>query len=91
MLRRCYYAPENKPWRDGCTVAEEWHNFQAFADWYDSHYPSDGNTYQLDKDMRVKDNKCYGPDTCKFVTQQENLAARRFKCKRPPPQPPISV
>ena len=69
-------------WREGCTVAEEWLNFQAFAQWYEDNYPKDGARYQLDKDTILKNNKQYGPSTCRFVTQLENLAARRFKRDR---------
>ena len=53
MLRRCYYKPESKPWREGCTVVEEWHNFQTFAQWYEDNHPNGGEHYQLDKDTLV--------------------------------------
>jgi len=82
MLRRCYYGPERRPWREGCTVVDEWHNFQAFAEWFESNYPRDGQRYQLDKDTVVNGNKLYSADTCSFVTQAANLAARRFKKDR---------
>ena len=79
MLRRCYYKPESKPWREGCTVVEEWLDFQTFAQWYEDNYPNNGERYQLDKDTLIAGNKQYGPSTCRFVTQAENLAARQFK------------
>lgn len=78
MLRRCYYEPERTAWREGCTVADVWHNFQAFAEWFEHNYPGDGGKYQLDKDLAAPGNKLYSPETCRFITQQENLAARRF-------------
>jgi len=56
-----------------CTVVEEWHNFQNFAKWfYDNYYEIEGHTMNLDKDILVRGNKCYGPDTCVFVPQQIN-------------------
>ena len=82
MLRRCYYEPDNKPWREGCTVVDEWFNFQVFAEWFEGNYPSDGMKYQLDKDLTILDNKQYSPEACSFVTQQENLNGRRFKRDR---------
>ena len=81
MLRRCYYEPESKPWREGCYVDEKWLNFQNFASWFEGNYPRDGVRYQLDKDIKKPGNKCYSEDNCMFVSQIENLKARRFKNK----------
>lgn len=81
MLRRCYYAPERTAWREGCTVADEWLNFQNFADWFEQNYPADGGQYQLDKDIKIPGNKRYSPEACSFVTQSKNLAARRFRSR----------
>jgi len=55
-----------------------WHDFQTFAQWYEANRPNDGQAYQLDKDSKSPGNKVYGPDHCTFVTQQHNLAARRW-------------
>lgn len=71
MLRRCYYEPERTARREGGTVAEIWHDFQTFADWFEENYPRDGGRYQLDKDTVVPGNKVYGPVGCTFITQQE--------------------
>lgn len=45
-------------------VCEEWHNFQNFAEWYKDNYIEG---YQLDKDILIKGNKIYSPETCCFV------------------------
>ena len=78
MLRRCYNAEQQRaqPTYKGCSVVKEWHNFQTFAKWFDKHYIED---YELDKDIRVKGNKIYGPDTCMFVTQVENITEATAK------------
>jgi len=76
MLNRCYgklYQKE-KPTYRGCTVCEEWHNFQNFALWYEENYPNDGIEYQLDKDIKIKGNKVYSPDSCAFVTRKDNMS-----------------
>ena len=72
MFDRCYYSgyQDNNPTYRGCTVAEEWHNFQNFAKWYEDNYIEG---YQLDKDIKVEGNKVYGPDTCMFISKQENV------------------
>ena len=56
-----------------CTVCEEWHNFQNFAKWYDeNYYKIPGEKMQIDKDILIKGNKIYSPDTCVFVPQRIN-------------------
>tara|TARA_R110001592_G_C13193003_1_gene753567 strand:+ start:30924 stop:31628 length:705 start_codon:yes stop_codon:yes gene_type:complete len=88
MLDRCYNEETHKkyPSYKGCSVCEEWHNFQNFAKWFEENYPKDGGVYQLDKDIKVEGNKIYSPDTCLFVTQEENMAqahAKNYKVKDP--------
>lgn len=65
MLRRCYANLENNKSYIGCSVCEEWHNFQNFAKWYDeNYYEVDYEVMQVDKDILKKNNKIYSPDTC---------------------------
>lgn len=71
MFQRCYcekYLKKNKTYI-GCSVDERWHNFQVFAEWYEQNYIYG---FVLDKDILVKGNKIYGPDTCCFVPSQIN-------------------
>jgi len=81
MLKRCYCPKNHKkqPTYAGCTVAEEWHNFQNFAEWHEANYPKDGGSYDLDKDALVTGNKEYGPSTCRFLTHQQNTEASQAK------------
>lgn len=68
MISRCY----NEKGRLRCPtykdviVCEEWHNFQNFAEWFEDNYVEG---YHLDKDILVKGNKIYSPQTCAFVPQ----------------------
>ena len=75
MLERCYdpkYSIKNNTYID-CTVCDEWHNFQNFAEWYDNnYYEIDNEKMCLDKDILIKGNKIYSPDTCVFVPQSIN-------------------
>lgn len=76
MLRRCYYARHQKkhPTYLNVSVAPEWHNFQNFAKWYEDNYkPGLMQGWQLDKDILVKGNKIYSPETCCFVPPKINL------------------
>lgn len=70
MINRCYSkkVQQRQATYKGCTVCEEWHNFQTFAKWYDeNYYEIEGYKMDLDKDILIKGNKVYSPDTCIFV------------------------
>ena len=76
MLQRCYdnKFKEKRPTYEGCEVCAEWHNFQAFAEWYnDNYYEIPGEVMSLDKDILFKGNKIYSPETCVFVSNEINL------------------
>ena len=72
MLQRCYDSKLHlrNPTYKECSVIEEWYNFQNFAGWFEKNY-IDG--YQLDKDLLIKGNKIYSPETCCFVPKEINL------------------
>ena len=75
MLRRCYFDNIKFPaYYDKCIVCEEWHNFQNFAEWYTQNFYQVGTErMHLDKDILVKGNKFYSPDTCLIVPQRINM------------------
>jgi hypothetical protein len=73
MITRCYdhkYS-DTFPTYKGCSVCEEWLNFQNFAQWYESNMWLDTQHY-LDKDILVKGNKIYNPYTCVLVNNHIN-------------------
>lgn len=71
VLKRCYNEKRQslQPSYIGCTVDPIWHNFQNFASWHESNYVEG---WYIDKDILVKNNKVYGPDTCCFVPREIN-------------------
>ena len=77
MLERCYgdkYKDVHSTYYDKCMVCEEWHNFQNFAEWYTQNFYQVGTErMHLDKDILVKGNKLYSPDTCLIVPQRINM------------------
>ena len=76
MLERCYNPKyqEKYPTYKDCEVCESWHNFQTFAEWYnDNYYQIHGEVMCLDKDILIKGNKIYSPETCVFVPEKINL------------------
>lgn len=76
MFERCNNekALKRNPTYRGCTVADEWHNFQTFAKWYEENYYSiENELMHLDKDILIKGNKVYSPQNCVFVPESINL------------------
>jgi hypothetical protein len=70
MLERCYCpkAQKKQPTYVGCLVDERWRNFQVFAEWYEKNYNSETmQGWALDKDILIKGNKIYSPETCCVV------------------------
>ena len=73
MLTRCYSEKyhDKHPTYKGCFVIEEWLDFQVFAEWLTSQeFYLDG--YELDKDILVRGNKIYSPETCALVPYEIN-------------------
>lgn len=77
MIRRCYDVDRKStyPAYYGiCEVCEQWHNFQVFAKWYEENYYQVGTErMHIDKDILVKGNKYYSPETCILVPQRINM------------------
>ena len=79
MLQRCYGTKSTnvRSSYKNVTVCNEWHNFQNFAEWCEAHEffnakDKQGKSYQLDKDILVKGDKTYSPETCCFVPREIN-------------------
>ena len=76
MLERCYSERllEKRPTYGGCTVCDEWLCYSNFKKLYDeNYYEIEGERMCLDKDILVKGNKIYSPNTCVFVPNRINL------------------
>lgn len=92
MLQRCYSDKYQKihPTYIGCTVADEWHNFQNYAKWFHkNYYIIEGQRMELDKDILMKGNKIYSPEICVFVPKDINLLF--IKCNKARGDYPIGV
>jgi len=74
MFVRCYDEKyqEKQHTYIGCSVSEDFCNFQNFAEWYnrnkyDCQYP-----LELDKDFLYEGNKVYSPSTCCLLPKEIN-------------------
>lgn len=85
MLQRCYSEKyhEKQPTYIGCKVSERFLNYQNFGEWdKDDYYEIEGEVMCLDKDILVKGNKIYSPETCIYVPQTiNNLFTKRQSCR----------
>lgn len=73
MMQRSYYdkTQERSPTYKGCSVGEVFIKYQEFAKWcFSQEFIS--KSYQLDKDLLIRDNKVYSPDTCCFLPRELN-------------------
>ena len=71
MMQRCYSDMYKHTSYGECTVSDEWHDFQVFADWFVENY-KDG--CELDKDTISIGNKTYSPEYCKFIDKETNAS-----------------
>jgi hypothetical protein len=73
MIRRCYsekYHITHPTYRN-CTVCDEWKCYDNFKEWFKiNYYEIHNESTALDKDILIKGNKVYSPDTCVFVPKK---------------------
>lgn len=78
MLQRCYDKKhqEANPAYKNCTVCDEWLLFDNFYEWLHEQRNFDKwfnePRWCVDKDIIVKNNKVYSPQTCCLVPQRVN-------------------
>lgn len=75
MFRRCYDTKflKREPSYIRCEVSKEWIYYKNFKIWYNENfYKVDDEEMNLDKDILMKGNKIYSPNTCIFVPKKIN-------------------
>lgn len=84
MLERAYseeYHTKSPAYKD-VTVCTEWHNFQNFAQWYNENWKEYMEGWHIDKDILIKGNKVYSPETCCLVPNEINSFFVKGKSRR---------
>ena len=86
MLRRCYGVKEltRNPTYIGCSVSEDFKEYLKFKTWCNdqigfSYSDTNSKHFHLDKDLLVKGNKVYSPDTCCFIPCEINALFTHIK------------
>lgn len=90
MLKRCYNVASlkvNDTYQDKY-VCSEWLDFKNFNYWLKGYeYRKEG--WELDKDLLIKNNKVYGPETCVFLPRRINCVL--LKCDKARGDLPVGV
>lgn len=79
MLERCFdnKTKEKRATYQNVTCCKEWLNFENFYEWIHSQENFDkwfnNDRWCLDKDILIKGNKVYSPDTCCLVPNNINV------------------
>ena len=91
MLERCYNTKfkEKRKTYYNCYCDKEWHNFQNFVQWFNSNIWNTEICKNLDKDILIKGNKYYSPNTCILV--DDRLNSLFIKCDSARGKYPIGV
>lgn len=69
MIRRVYSKSSGMKTYSECHVCDDWLTFSNFKSWM---ITQDWEGKELDKDLLVKGNKVYSPETCVMVSRQVN-------------------
>lgn len=93
MFKRCYCTIYKSKFStyDGCSVKEDWFNFQKFADWCNSQKGFGMENFELDKDLLLSGNKTYSADTCCFLPKSINYSLVSVRTKNTKNGLPIGV
>ena len=88
MLRRCFNKKEKerRPTYQNVSVCKEWLLFENFYEWLHSQENFEkwysGFRWSIDKDILVKGNKIYSPETCCLVPNEINTLFERKENQR---------
>lgn len=73
---------KNNPTYKDITVCDDWKCLQNFGVWFENNWKEHMQGWHLDKDILVKGNKIYSPETCCFVPAEINTLFIKANSKR---------
>ena len=85
IIERCTNEKyqSKKPTYVDCSIDERWKTIQPFIIWFEENYnPETMQGWHLDKDILVKGNKVYSPESCCFVPREINNLFTKCNSKR---------
>jgi hypothetical protein len=74
ILERCLCPNFQKNWTSylGCSIVVEWKYLSNFIKWVDSQPNRNWQNCVLDKDLLIRNNKIYSPDTAIYIPNKLN-------------------
>lgn len=75
MVERCREGgayQKSRPTYMGCTLSEDFKNFQMFADWHVAQIGYKLLNYHIDKDLLFSGNRIYSSATCVLIPRELN-------------------
>lgn len=88
IMHRCYdeQYKEKQPTYQDATCCDGWLLFENFYEWLHSQENFEkwlnGDRWAVDKDILVKGNKIYSPETCCLVSMDINTIFTKQNCRR---------
>lgn len=84
MILRCYCKNHEQkfPAYKDCSVCKEWFAFSNFLRWFKENWNPCMSDYHLDKDILVKRNRIYSPETCCLVPPYVNTMLIKCGARR---------
>lgn len=74
LMKRCYDEASLEPAYYDANVCTHWHNSSIFQEWAVVQPGFNTKGWELDKDLLIKGNKIYSPETCVFLPKNVNAA-----------------
>ena len=88
MIKRCYderYRDKNRTYNE-CFICEDWLIYENFYEWLHSQPNFEkwlcGERWNIDKDILIKGNKMYSPETCCLVSSGVNSLFTKSDARR---------
>lgn len=85
IMQRCFsddFKNKNRHYKD-VTCYSEWLIYKNFEKWYlDNYYKIENEQMQIDKDILIKGNKIYSPQTCIIVPKNINVLFTNRRIER---------
>lgn len=88
ILERCFsekYHKKKKTYSE-CTLHSDWLLYSNFKRWFEDPVNGYKEGYHIDKDVLLKGNKMYGPDTCCFLPNEINVLFQEYNISREYPR-----
>ncbi|AMW62697.1 HNH endonuclease [Bacillus phage DIGNKC] len=89
MISRCYNEKSHRfssYGAIGVTVCDRWLNFSNYLEDFtkiDGYDKDNLNNLEIDKDTKVRGNKVYSLETCRFITKEENTKEQNERNNQP--------